>query len=93
MACLKGILLNLLWKGLERISLMHISSKDSSFVSLSFANHRSSENSHTTIFCPASLRALWSASWTSLVSISWPVGRVFGDSLCSIVSVCTVCLG
>ena len=44
------------------------------------------ENSSTTTFCPASSRALWLALWTSLVNMSCPVGRVFCDCLCSIVS-------
>ena len=135
--CLREIILSLLWKGLGRILLTHISSKHSSLVSLSFVKCRflgeqrwggilscmrgliasfntklncsglvicpSCENSSTTTFCLVSSRALWLASWTSLVNTSCPVGRVFGNSLGLIVSsvsstgflqrVCTIYLG
>ena len=40
-ACLRRIVLSLLWEGLGRISLTHISSKHSSLVSLSLAKRRS----------------------------------------------------
>ena len=39
--CLRGIVLSLLWNGLGRISLTHISLKHSSLLSLSLAKHRS----------------------------------------------------
>ena len=129
----KGDSTKLVMEGLGRISLIHISSKHSSLVSLSFAKCMSlgeqrwggilscmrglmasfntklncsglvicpsleidlvtfdklswvsdnCKNSYTTTFCLASSRALWLASWTSLVNISCPVGRVFCDCLC-----------